>query len=86
MHEAACTSVISHNHPEGVKGAQAAALAVFLARTTRDKAMIKKETAERFGYDLNRTLDHIRPAYHFDVSCQGTVPEAILSFLEADSY
>ena len=86
LSEAARTAEISHNHPEGIKGAQAAALAVFLARTTRDKGMIKNEIIERFGYDLNRTVDGIRPSYRFDVSCQGTVPEAVISFLEADSF
>jgi ADP-ribosylglycohydrolase len=69
-----------------VKGAQATALSVFLARTTRDKKTIKDATIDRFGYDLHRTLDRIRPAYYFDVSCQGSVPEAIIAFLEANSY
>jgi ADP-ribosylglycohydrolase len=86
LHEAARTAQISHNHPEGIKGAQAAALAVFLARTSRDKAQIRKESTARFGYDLDRTVDTIRPGYSFDVSCQGTVPEAIIAFLDADSY
>jgi ADP-ribosylglycohydrolase len=86
LSEAARTAAISHNHPEGIKGAQAAALAVFLARTTQDKPLIKKEVIERFGYNLNRTIAYIRPAYTFDVSCQGTVPEAIISFLEADCF
>ena len=62
------------------------ALAIFLARTTRDKALIRAEITERFGYDLDRTIDEIRPAYAFDVSCQGTVPEAIIAFLESGSY
>lgn len=84
--EAARSAEISHNHPEGVKGAQAAALAVFLARTTGDKDVIKKEIAGRFGYDLTRTVDSIRPSYSFDVSCQGTVPEAIIAFLDANNY
>jgi len=84
--EAARTAEISHNHPEGIKGAQAAALAVFLARTTGDKGLVKKEIAGRFGYSLDRTVDRIRPSYGFDVSCQGTVPEAVISFLEADGY
>lgn len=86
LHEAARTAEITHNHPEGIKGAQAAALCVLLARTTRDKELIKKEIVERFGYDLDRTVDGIRADYSFDVSCQRTVPEAIISFLEADSY
>ncbi len=84
--EAARSAEISHNHPEGIKGAQAAALAVFLARTTQDKALIKNEIIKRFGYDLNRTVDGIRPFYGFDVSCQGTVPEAVIAFLDADDY
>lgn len=86
LREAARSAEISHNHPEGIKGAQAAALAVFLARKTRDKALIKRELATRFGYDLDRTVDGIRPSYGFDVSCQGTVPEAVIAFLEADAY
>ncbi len=84
--EAARTAEISHNHPEGIKGAQAVALAVFLAGRSRDKELIKKELAERFGYDLNRTVETIRPSYAFDISCQGTVPEAVVAFLDADSY
>ena len=86
LQEAERSAEISHNHPEGVKGAQATALAVFLARTTRNKSLIRKEVVDRFGYDLNRTVDDIRPFYGFDVSCQGTVPEAIISFLDSDSY
>jgi ADP-ribosylglycohydrolase len=77
---------ISHNHPEGIKGAQATALAIYLARTTHDKKEIRKQISQRFEYDLNRRLDDIRPGYSFDISCQGTVPEAIISFLESESY
>lgn len=84
--EAACTAKITHNHPEGIKGAQAVALAVFLARTGAGKETIKEETVRRFGYDLDRGLDDIRPHYHFDISCQGTVPEAIIAFLESTSF
>ncbi len=84
--EAARSAAVTHNHPEGIKGAQATALSVFLARKTRDKDLIKKQISGRFGYDLNRTVAEIRPGYGFDISCQGTVPEAIISFLEADSY
>ncbi len=86
LEEAARTAEISHNHPEGIKGAQAVALSIFLARTTRDKGLIKKEIAGRFGYDLDRTVDGMRPSYHFEVSCQGTVPEAVISFLDAAGY
>lgn len=81
--EAKKSAVISHNHPEGIKGAQAVALAVFLARNGRDKAAIREEISGRFDYDLARTLDEIRPSYHFDVSCQGSVPESIVAFLES---
>ncbi|MBV7333223.1 ADP-ribosylglycohydrolase family protein [Chloroflexi bacterium TSY] len=86
LKEAALTAEISHNHPEGVKGAQATALSIFLARTTQDKVLIQREIADRFGYHLDRTVKEIRPSYQFDVSCQGTVPEAIIAFLESDSY
>jgi ADP-ribosylglycohydrolase len=86
LEEAARTAEISHNHPEGIKGAQATALSVYLARTAGDKALIRKEIGMRFGYDLDRGVDDIRPSYTFDISCQGTVPEAIISFLDAGSY
>lgn len=80
------TAAITHNHPEGIKGAQATALAVFLARTGHDKAFIRNRIMHDFSYDLNRTIDGIRPGYRFDISCQGTVPEAIIAFLDADSW
>ncbi|MCP4117362.1 MAG: ADP-ribosylglycohydrolase family protein [Desulfobacteraceae bacterium] len=86
LREAGRTAEISHNHPEGVKGAQATALSIYLARTARDKALIRKEVVRRFGYDLHRTVEEIRPSYKFDISCQGTVPEAIIAFLDSDSY
>ena len=81
LQEAARTAEVSHNHPEGVKGARATALAIFLARTTRNKSIIREEVVDRFGYDLSRTVDDIRPSYGFDVSCQGTVPEAIVLWM-----
>ncbi len=84
--EAKRSAEVSHNHPEGIKGAQATALAVFLARQGESKAAIRDEIARRFGYDLNRTVAGIRAHYHFDVSCQGSVPEAIIAFLEAENY
>jgi len=83
--EAKRSAEVTHNHPEGIKGAQAVALAIFLARRGADKAEIKQEVTNRFEYDLNRTLDEIRPAYKFDVSCQGSVPEAIIAFLESEN-
>jgi ADP-ribosylglycohydrolase len=82
--EAEKSAAVTHNHPEGIKGAQATALAVFLARTGQGKETIKAEIESHFGYDLSPTLDEIRPGYSFDVSCQGSVPQAIIAFLEAD--
>lgn len=84
--QAKATAEITHSHPEGIKGAQATALAIFLARSGADKASLRTTIAEQFAYDLTRSLDDIRPHYRFDVSCQGSVPEAIIAFLEADSY
>ncbi|MBW6486708.1 MAG: ADP-ribosylglycohydrolase family protein [Syntrophobacterales bacterium] len=84
--EAEKTAAVSHNHPEGIKGAQATALAVFLARTGENKTTIRKEISERFSYNLQRTVDEIRPNYRFDVSCQRSVPEAIIAFLDAENY
>ncbi len=86
LREAARSAEFTHNHPEGIKGAQATALAVFLARTARDKELIRREISSRFEYDLDRTVDEIRPVYGFDESCQRTVPEAIVAFLESESY
>jgi ADP-ribosylglycohydrolase len=86
LQEAAHTAEMSHNHSEGVKGAQATALSVYLARTTHDKTLIRREVVNLFGYDLDRTVEDIRPSYEFDISCQGTVPEALIAFLDSDSY
>jgi len=86
LDQARATAEITHNHPEGVKGAQATALAVFLARTGADKESIRSRIASQFEYDLDRTVDDIRQSYAFDISCQGTVPEAIIAFLDSDSY
>lgn len=74
---------VTHNHPEGIKGAQAVAAAIYLARTGKSKQEIKEYVMNVFGYDLNRTCDEIRPYYRFDVSCQGSVPEAIIAFLDS---
>jgi ADP-ribosylglycohydrolase len=86
LREAARTAEFTHNHPEGIKGAQATALAVFLARTEWDMDLIRREVSTRFGYDLDRSVDDIRPSYCFDESCQRTVPEAIIAFLDSSSY
>jgi ADP-ribosylglycohydrolase len=84
--EAKRSADVTHNHPEGVKGAQAVAAAIFLARNSKTKQEIKEYIESTFHYDLNRTTDQIRPGYSFDVSCQGSVPEAILCFLESRNF
>jgi ADP-ribosylglycohydrolase len=84
--EAERSAAVTHDHPEGIKGAQATALAVFLARTGHDKPSIREAIASRFGYDLSRSVDAIRPHYRFDVSCQGTVPEALICFLDGTDF
>ncbi len=84
--EAKKTAEVSHNHPEGIKGAQATALAIYLARNRNNKEEIRTIITDRFGYDLDRSVDDIRPGYTFDVSCQGSVPESIISFLDSDDY
>ena len=86
LEQARAATAVTHNHPEGIKGAQATAFAIFQARTGADKEQIRTHISERFNYDLSRTVEEIRPAYSFDISCQGTVPEAIISFLDSDSY
>ena len=86
LHQARLSAAITHDHPEGIKGAQATALAIYLARIRTDKATIRARVQADFGYELARTVDAIRPGYAFDVSCQGTVPEALIAFLDAESY
>ena len=81
--EAKRSAEVTHNHPEGIKGAQAVACAIFLARKGKDKDTIKSFIIDTFGYDLNQTLEEIRPHYRFDVTCQGSVPQAIIAFLES---
>lgn len=77
---------VTHNHPEGIKGGNATASAIFLARTGKSKVEIKAYIRSKFGYELDRSLDEIRPTYHFDISCQGTVPQAITAFLESTDF
>jgi ADP-ribosylglycohydrolase len=81
LYQAQKTAEITHNHPEGIKGAEATALAIFLARTVEDKEAVRARIKALYGYDLDRTVDDIRPSYAFDISCQGTVPAAIAAFL-----
>ena len=85
-HMARLTADVTHNHPEGIKGAEATASAIFLARTGKTKDEIKDCIVREFGYDLSRTCDEIRPAYHHDESCQRTVPEAVTAFLEGTDF
>jgi ADP-ribosylglycohydrolase len=84
--EAKKSAEVTHNHPEGIKGAQATAVAIYLARTGRNKEEIKAFVMEKLKYDLERKIDDIRPNYKFDSSCQGSVPEAIIAFLESTDY
>ena len=80
------TADVTHNHAEGIKGAESVASAIYLARTGESKAAIKKYIEGEFGYNLSRNLKEIRPAYHMDVTCQGSVPEAIIAFLESTDF
>lgn len=86
LEHAKLSAECTHNHPEGVKGAQATALAIFLAKNGAGKDDIRREISTRFDYNLSRSLDDIRPDYGFEVSCQKSVPEAIIAFLESASY
>ncbi|WP_067043563.1 ADP-ribosylglycohydrolase family protein [Methanobrevibacter sp. YE315] len=80
------SAAVTHDHPEGIKGALATSDAIYLARCGADKDEIKTHIEVRYEYDLNRTVDEIRPYYSFDVSCAGSVPESIICFLEGDSF
>ena len=80
------TSAVTHDHPEGIKGAESVASVIFLARNKTSKEDIKKYVKSNFGYDLSRTCDEIRHNYRFDETCQGTVPEAITAFLEGQDF
>lgn len=86
LREARATALVSHDHPEGIKGAQSVALAILLARQGADKEAIRGRIQADFEYDLDRTVEEIRPEYRFDVSCQGSVPEAIIAFLDSSDY
>ncbi|MBU5637615.1 ADP-ribosylglycohydrolase family protein [Geomonas sp. Red69] len=76
----------THGHPEGVRGAQAAAAAIYLGRSGAGKEEIRSFVSGRFGYDLSRSCDEIRPGYRFDVSCQGTVPQALAAFFDSEDF
>ena len=86
LSQAKRSAEVTHDHPEGIKGAQAVASAVFLARTGQSKEQIKSYVERTFGYNLDIPLDEIRPTYEFEVSCQKSVPQAIRAFLESDDF
>lgn len=86
MAEARKSAEVTHNHAEGIRGAQATAVAIYLARIGQDKFDIKTHLESEFGYQLSDKLDDIRNDYAFDVSCQGSVPQSIIAFLESHSY
>src|SRR5262249_8608726 len=84
--EARRSAEVTHDHPEGIRGAQATAAAIYLARTGGTKEQIRGYVEEQFGYFLDETLDELRPTYHFDASCQWSVPQSIIAFLESSGY
>ena len=86
LRQAMASAEITHNHPEGIKGAQAVALAIFRARNGTTKEQIRSEITKQFEYDLSFTLDDIRPTYRFDETCQKTVPPAVVAFLESNDF
>lgn len=86
MAQARMTAEVTHSHPEGIRGAQATAVAILLARKGYEKTDIRKHLESQFGYDLSERLDDIRGDYEFDVSCQGSVPQSIIAFLESTDY
>jgi ADP-ribosylglycohydrolase len=83
---AGLSAAITHSHPEGIKGAQSTAAAIFLARNGKSKEEIKAYISRKHGYNLDRTCDEIRPVYDWDSSCQGTVPEAMVAFLDSTDF
>lgn len=86
LREAERSAAVTHNHPEGIKGAQAVAACIFLARSGESKERLREYVEDTFGYNLYQTLDEIRPDYSFDETCQGSVPQAIIAFLESNDY
>ena len=80
------TSAVTHNHPEGIKGAEATAAAIFMARSGASKQEIREYIEKEFSYDLNFTCDEIRPTYYFNETCMDTVPQAIVAFLDGESF
>jgi ADP-ribosylglycohydrolase len=83
---AGLSAAITHSHPEGIKGAQSTAAAIFMARNGASKEEIRDYISAKYGYNLNRTCDEIRPVYDWDSSCQGTVPEAMVAFFDSTDF
>ena len=83
---AAISAAITHNHPEGIKGAQATAAAIFLARNGKTKEEIRDYIEKTYGYDLHKTWAYWYPIYHWEDSCQGTVPQAMIAFLDSTDF
>lgn len=86
LKQAAESASVTHNHPQAIEAAQATALAIFLARTSRDRQVLRSEIEGRFGYDLGQSVDDLRAGYSFDVSARGTVPAALVAFLDSSSW
>lgn len=86
LEEAKKSAEVTHNHPEGIRGAQATVAGIFLARQGETKEKIRDSIESRFHYDLRRNCDAIRPDYDFNESCQETVPQAITAFLDSADY
>lgn len=84
--EARASAEVTHDHPEGIRGAQAVAACIHLARTGHDKQAIRSHVEREFAYQLDERLDDIRHVYRFDVSCQGSVPQSIIAFLESEDW
>ena len=83
---AAISAAITHNHPEGIKGAQATAAAIWMARNGKSKEEIREYIEKTYGYDLHKTYEYWHPIYHWESSCQGTVPQAIIAFLDSENF
>ncbi len=86
LDQAKKSAEVTHNHPEGIKGAQATAVCVFMAHSGKSKREIKKYIESEFGYDLSQSIEEIRPTYSFDSSCEGSVPQAICAFMNSQNY
>ena len=83
---ATASAVCTHNHPEGIKGALAVTDVILMAFEKTDKAVVKRKIESLYGYDLNFTIEELRPHYQFNETCQGSVPQAIVAFLESHDF